>query len=139
LFSNYTQVSPSQTLFALNATLIALISSKSSNGRLVKSLEPETSFVVGYGFIRSIQQHEGVEGSNVSFQIVTPLSPNELEKVNVLARGNGMEYPSILYLAGASGDRLAGDVPYTSTSALDGIVGASAKPMRYNLQRRRLQ
>jgi hypothetical protein len=92
---------------------------------------------VGYGFIRSIQQkvNEDGSGSTVSFQIVTPLSPSELDRVNVIARGSGMEYPSVLYLAGASSLE---DVPYTSTKVLDGIAGASSKPMRYNLQRRRL-
>jgi hypothetical protein len=115
-------------LFALNATLVALVSSKSANGRLIKSIDAETSSVVGYGLIRSVKQVDG----NVSFQIVTPLSPRDLECVNVLARGSGMEYPSTLYLGGGV------DSPYTSTSALDGIVGASSKPMRYNLQRRRL-
>jgi hypothetical protein len=124
----------------LNGTLVALVSSKSAHGKLVKSLDTETSSVVGYGFIRSINQtaSEDGEGPTVSFNIVTPLSPRELDKVNVIARGSGMEYPSVLYLAGSSGEGLSGEVPYTSSSALDGIVGASSKPMRYNLQRRRL-
>lgn len=91
--------------------------------------------MLGFGFIRSVYCNKtSCDNTSVTFHIVTPVSPQNLERVDILARGSCMEFPPLLYLSGS-----ANGGPYTFKSALEGIAGANPKRMRYNLQRRRLQ
>lgn len=129
-----------EILYALNATLVALVSTTDAlKTHVMDSISVETSELLGYGFVKSIRKQVDEEGGppTISFQIITPLSSVILEKVNVLVRGSGMDFPSVLYLEGQN--RRWDQVAYSSDVDIEGVVGARSKQMRYNLPRRRLQ
>lgn len=93
------QVDYSHVLYALNASLVALVYDDSivsaPKFNVVSAISP-TSQLVGMGIVRGIEKKDDA----VTFSIITPLDQPELERVNVLVRAAGAEIPLCLFTKG---------------------------------------
>ncbi|KAI8611895.1 Pre-mRNA cleavage complex II protein Clp1-domain-containing protein [Chytriomyces sp. MP71] len=135
----------SQSLIALNGSLVGLIedtvayiSTKEDDLeidckdlRIIPSdlqIPPQHQHCVGLGIVR------GIDPVSRIFYVVTPVPADQLERVNLIVRGFGMEYPASMLTDGFENVRTT--VPYATYTAAEGI-GAIAKKPRSNLLRRK--
>ncbi|KAJ3289046.1 Polynucleotide 5'-hydroxyl-kinase nol9 [Rhizoclosmatium sp. JEL0117] len=140
------EVPPSQTLIALNGSLVGLVadslqyspkhevnSNDDANINIVPSdlqIPPESQNCVGLGIVR------GIDPVSKLFYIVTPLHIDQIVNVNLILRGAGVEYPVSMMLDGFENVRTT--VPYVTYTVAEGI-GGMARKIRTNLQRRKHQ
>ncbi|KAJ3224555.1 Polynucleotide 5'-hydroxyl-kinase nol9 [Clydaea vesicula] len=154
---------PSQLLIALNGTIVGLIYDKSLNSSTTEEescMNKHTRFsikesisvgaeLLGLGIIRSISEdssendlfdgskdYDSLNCDKILLQILTPLSPDVLEKVNLIARASGTELPSCMFLSGYENSRSV--LPYTSKVPPEGL-GSLATRLRHNIQRKKNQ
>ncbi|KAI8811054.1 Pre-mRNA cleavage complex II protein Clp1-domain-containing protein [Cladochytrium replicatum] len=145
------EVPLSQILTALNGSIVALVVDSNSyytpggSGETEASeepwkqlriiptevrIQPDKLSCMGLGIIRSID----VESR--AFHIVTPVPPNELNKVNLLVRASGVEMPVNLALGSGANLHHQVQTPYV-TDTLNSGLGSLSRRTRHNLQRRR--
>ncbi|KAJ3278097.1 hypothetical protein HK104_002662 [Borealophlyctis nickersoniae] len=147
------EVPSSQTLYALNATLVALVYDRTRYApppqyteaeesnipddsphrdlRIVPSqlpLIPADHNCVGLGIIR------GIDPSTRTFHVLTPVAEQDLQCVNMIVRAGGVETPPWMLCAGYEHSRA--HIPYTTRMASEGM-GSLARRKRHNLLRRK--
>ncbi|KAJ3060574.1 Polynucleotide 5'-hydroxyl-kinase nol9 [Podochytrium sp. JEL0797] len=140
------EVPTSQSLIALNGSLVGLISDSLTYTSATDApptdkdytdltvvpsdlqLPPQTQNCVGLGIVR------GIDPVEKCFYVVTPVHGDQLARVNLLVRGAGAEFPVSMMMDGFENQRT--NVPYITYTVAEG-VGGMAKKIRTNLQRRK--
>lgn len=142
-------VLPADLPLALNGSLVGLIETETdapADGTYV-SARPQPSVeeatLLGVALVRAVRASE----DSIALQLVTPLSPEELQRATALVRNGALELPTCAMLdwrervpgGGVSEDGLAGvrwdDVPFFDAAGVD-AVGAGRRRVRRNLQRK---
>ena len=125
----HAKINPKESLYALNGTIIALLKSSvklQSNSILnIQDRIPIGSRLIGMGIIQSIKQNN----KTIEFYIQSPISLEQIQDVDLIARGAGVELPLCLAVHGYG---IGG--PYTSGSSCEGH-GSMAPRNRHNLLR----
>ncbi|ORX49701.1 hypothetical protein BCR36DRAFT_353398 [Piromyces finnis] len=151
----YADVPNSQILYALNGSIVGLISDTTQYSRIgvnnnqnqpvsEKALEPYLQLkiisseqymidpsrqqCVGIGIIRSIDPSSG------KFYIITPVSQDALSRVNLIIRGANYDLPSCIYMSGFETSK--DELPYCTFTLAEGI-GSVEKRIRHTLQRKK--
>ncbi|KAJ3213797.1 Polynucleotide 5'-hydroxyl-kinase nol9, partial [Chytriomyces hyalinus] len=132
----------SQSLVALNGTLVGLVEDSTpyetskaisdsetepTDLKIIPSgiqIPPQSQNCVGLGIVR------GIDPVSKLFYIITPVPLEQLKRVNLIARGPGVEFPASIWTDGFENVRSA--IPYITYTAAEGI-GAIAKRPRSNL------
>jgi hypothetical protein len=140
----YADVPRTETLYALNATLVGLISipvqenddaETKSSEIIIHSLNVPSHEFIGLGIIRCISQETGSnQVFNPTLFVASGIDPKNLSRVNGLMRGD-MEIPNWLFTWGLPFVSIARPQgPYTTYSTAEG-AGAVAQSLRKRIAR----